>query len=338
MDFLKFPSIQSFAHAHKHMVKTLAPSASFYVRPKIKLHGTNGGIQIDAKTGEVLVQSRNRIIKVGDDNAGFAAWVDTQKQKWASVKDKIDPKKNIIQVKERIVFYGEWAGPGIHSGDAVCQIPERTFFIFALRVDDVMYTEPQAINFFLPKGLENVMVLPWADVPEQLTPYLADSANAFADRASAAAEKAGEVDPFIQRVFNIKGTGEGYVYVPEKDMSVYDFRLYAFKVKCEAHREKKTKKAATVAFMVPENVDKFLESFVTEARLKQGVVEACDGEFDKKRTPDFLKWFGNDVRKESEVELAEMGFEWKQVAKSVNNRAVKWFIHNCDNVIQKEAA
>lgn len=43
-------------------------------RAKIKLHGTNAGIQITPE-GEVAAQKRSQIINSQNDNAGFATWV-----------------------------------------------------------------------------------------------------------------------------------------------------------------------------------------------------------------------------------------------------------------------
>lgn len=67
-----------------------------------KIDGTNAAIII-TEDGEVGAQSRNRLITVGDDNYGFASWVD--KNKDALVK-MLGPGRH----------FGEWWGAGIQRG------------------------------------------------------------------------------------------------------------------------------------------------------------------------------------------------------------------------------
>ena len=65
-----------------------------------KLDGTNACIIVQA--GEIVgVQSRNRMIEVGDDNFGFALWVDNNKD-------------DIVKLGEGY-HYGEWYGEGIQK-------------------------------------------------------------------------------------------------------------------------------------------------------------------------------------------------------------------------------
>lgn len=65
-----------------------------------KIDGTNGCIVV--KEGEVVgVQSRNRALVVGDDNFGFAGWVEANKEAIATLGDGY--------------HYGEWAGEGIQK-------------------------------------------------------------------------------------------------------------------------------------------------------------------------------------------------------------------------------
>lgn len=78
-----------------------------------KIDGTNACVII--QNGEIIgCQSRKRIIKVGDDNYGFAAWVDRNKEDLALLGDGH--------------HYGEWAGPGIQGNPHALEA--RTFFLF----------------------------------------------------------------------------------------------------------------------------------------------------------------------------------------------------------------
>jgi len=78
-----------------------------------KIDGTNACVIVE--NGEIIgVQSRNRMIKVGDDNMGFASFVDTN-------------KKDIVNLGDGY-HYGEWAGPDIQKNPHKLEV--KTFFLF----------------------------------------------------------------------------------------------------------------------------------------------------------------------------------------------------------------
>lgn len=81
-----------------------------------KIHGTNAQIRIYEQDGVIKCQasSRTRDIFVGDDNYGFARYVK-------------DNESEIIEKLGLGTHYGEWAGPGINSGEG---LKEKTFVIF----------------------------------------------------------------------------------------------------------------------------------------------------------------------------------------------------------------
>lgn len=299
----KFPSIESFAHAYRDAANGLT------VRPKIKLHGTNGGIRIDGS--QVVAQSRNNVL-VGTDNAGFAAWVRETEDFWANSSDK------------EVIFFGEWAGQGIQGRDAITMLDKKAFFIFALYnvTDNLMVTEPDEIDAALPYGVPGVFVLPWA---AEATHVDYTNAGNFSDETSAWVEKIGERDPYVAETFGIEGPGEGLVFMPPTTVPLQDFCRVTFKVKAEAHRVKQTKKAMSPKIDVPKDAVDFVLTFVTEARLQQALTEACGGDRSPQMTGAFIKWMCSDIHKESKVELEEMGYEWGALAKFVATASRVWF-------------
>jgi hypothetical protein len=98
-----------------------------------------------------------------------------------------------------------------------------------------------------------------------------------------------------------------------------------FKAKGEKHRTAGTKTAVQVDPSVVASVAEFVALMVTDARLRQGLTEACGGARDPKSTRQFLEWVATDVRKESSVELAASGLSWSDVDKAVQARAREWF-------------
>jgi hypothetical protein len=79
-----------------------------------KIDGTNACVIV--RDGEVVgMQSRNRLIKPGDDNMGFAFWVHENREELAALLGDG-------------YHYGEWAGPGIQKNPH--QLDRKKFFLF----------------------------------------------------------------------------------------------------------------------------------------------------------------------------------------------------------------
>lgn len=118
MDFKAFPKIQPIDRLHMTITQ--------------KIHGTNAHIYVyksfgvpaiwvgDKKVSDALfahdikVGSRTRWITPEDDNYGFAAFVHEHKDEFI---EKLGPGHH----------FGEWAGPGINSGEG---LSEKTFILF----------------------------------------------------------------------------------------------------------------------------------------------------------------------------------------------------------------
>lgn len=325
---IKFPSIESFAHVVRGQRRFNNPAKVRY-GAKIKLHGTNAGIRVE-NDGAVFAQSRSRDITPEMDNAGFAAWLEPQKEIWGDLDLPVGT----------VTFFGEWAGKGIQKADAVTKLNQKYFFVFAVQIDDEVITNPACIETLIP-DLDDVLVLPWDKIWEDPIDLGDDrSCEVFSKDLEKYVTMIGEEDPFIKGIFDVSGPGEGWVVVPITDLDGeeaefgIDRDLYSaltFKVKTEAHSVKKGKKAP-VQIEVPENVKIFVDMFVTEARCQQGVTEACEGIAETRRTGDFLKWLGQDVKKESEVELSAMGLAWKDVTKHVTKAAQVWWLAKCKEI------
>lgn len=340
----KFPSIESFAHVRKSVLRYAAlreadgyvPRPVFY-RAKVKLHGCNVGVRI-GPDGSISPQSRNRVLSIGNDQFGFAMWVVQNKHLFVS-----DSLRNTT-------VFGEWAGPGIQNGVACCNIPEKSFFPFMIRdnksLDDDEIEEdylqtmashcPEVIASCLGGDVEhlaksNVYVLPWYGPEFEINFLDSTDCQRIVDEINDLVAEVEREDPFIKETFGVSGIGEGLVFYPE-----HGFSRLAFKAKGEKHQVKKTKSKAPVEIDVEVfgKVRDFADAFVTPARLEQIAGEVCGEvlDFNPKLTGKFIGAVCKDVEKESVDELIASGLPWREVSHAVSARAREWWLMKCQEI------
>lgn len=325
MNFVSFPSIEGFYNVVKFTKSYpyLADRPIVY-KGKIKLHGTNAGIRI--KDGEVVAQSRTQLIYPTSDNAGFAKWVESTKDYWQGVARNAEDTDFTI--------FGEWCGPGIMKGTAINQIPRKVFVVFAIlgpkfKDDDdkereLFIAEPAAIRAILKESHPDVFILPWHGEPFKVDFHNEANLRQTAEMLNKCVDEVEPCDPWVKQNFGVEGTAEGIVYYP--DAAYRDiFSNFAFKAKGEKHRVVKVKEAVQVDPAIAESVEQFIDLFITEARMDQGLA-AIGGSLEMKNMGPFLKWVSSDVFKESVAELEASGLTWDQVQKAVQGAARNWFM------------
>jgi len=111
----KYPSIEQFRHTVKD-VENKECSKEITFNRTVKLHGSNAAVVLDIESGEVYAQSRNRIITPEDDNAGFAKYVEENKEELKGIIEKYTKYYGDDTNPSHVVIYGEWCGEGIQRG------------------------------------------------------------------------------------------------------------------------------------------------------------------------------------------------------------------------------
>lgn len=318
--FVKFPKIGKFSDMVYKARKARYSAPSLSMGAKIKLHGTNACVRIEAD-GTVAAQSRNRDLSLAHDNADFCSFVESNKTKFS----KLVP----------MFIYGEWAGPGVQSGVAVSELSDKKFFVFCIHlVDGGVIVEPDQIKDFVHGINESIEVLPWYGDPVDVRLHIPESLQSLADFINSEIESIDKVDPYIRDNFGITGPGEGLVFTLRPENGEYasweDYQKFIFKAKGESHSVHKTKAPVTIS---PEKIvakEKFVSTFVTEERLEQGMQENSL-EFTERNIGPFLKWLGQDIQKESEVERESNPNlpPWKVLWSGCTQKAVGWFKEKC---------
>ena len=144
----KFPSIEQF----RHVIRAVRDHCSFHGKPiptlklvgTIKLHGTNAGIHRD-QHGDYTYLSRNRAIKLGDDNAGFVAYMHQFED--TVLHDVFATYANEFNDGEGpITIFGEWCGPGMPGCRAGCARREHDRKRRSMRVARLPASAPHPLS------------------------------------------------------------------------------------------------------------------------------------------------------------------------------------------------
>lgn len=342
MSIIPWTEIQGFHNVRKFIKvdpgewwrtkELLSGTSKVTYRSKVKLHGSNCAVQI-LMDGSIVCQSRTSIITPEDDYAGFAKWVKQNEAVW---------KDNQDNARTQVIVYGEWIGPGIQKGVAVSEIPKKCFAVFAARpldsnnlpLEDELWTEPEILETVVA-GIPDTYVLPWHSESLEIDWAAADDQlDAEVALINQWVMSVEANDPWVEKVFGIKGTGEGLVFYPvsEPHLGYENFVNLTFKAKGEKHRVIKAKEAVQVNPDVAANVDQFVELVLTEARLEQGLlvinpnIQQSGFNIDKSLTGKFVAWVWEDVQKETNDEREASGLKWEQLNKAITTKARTWYL------------
>jgi hypothetical protein len=309
------------------IVDRFAPMPVIRFHGSIKTHGTNSGLAMD-KDDNIWFQSREHVITIEKDNAGFAFFAESKKDIF---------KKFLLDIREKngfkdetIIIFGEWCGGNIQKGVAINGLP-KMFIIFAVKIvngdsENYYLTYDKISEYKSPENnIYNIHDFQTFEIdidfskPEEAQNKLVEITNAV------------EAECPVGKAFGQTGVGEGVVYE-----GYYKGCRYIFKVKGTKHSSSRVKKLAEVDVEKIASIKEFASYVVTENRLNQAIeqVFTCNSiEPDKKYTGDFLKWIANDVAKEEMDTLIENGFEPNDVMPHIKEHARKWFFAELDKKI-----
>lgn len=348
---IKFPSIEQF----RGVVKQIQERACYigkdedgkavfdYLKPKPtltftaseKIHGTNASVCYSIPDG-MWAQSRENIITVEKDNAGFAFFVSQNEEALANIIMKLAGEYNIDLKTHIISLYGEWAGGNIQKNSAMSGL-DKAFIIFEhFKVSPVEPSEDEKAlwfktslrlssdNFFISQQdsrIYNVMDFPTYsftidfNAPER-------SVNEMIKLVEEVIEPASPLGKAFGKEENI---GEGVVCTHLTE----DGALIMFKVKGEKHSNSKVKTLNVVDTEKLNKIDKCVEKICHNWRFEQAMTAVFGSDYektiDRNKMGEYLKWVAQDTLKEESDIIAEFGFEPKDVMGRVQEKAKKYF-------------
>ena len=344
----KFPHIEqlknvlvSLKHKYQNPVQTSdgwvfdetlsLPIIEFY--GTVKLHGSNTAIVVDLNDSKMYAQSRESILTPESDYKGFAKFVQDNDAYIVNMVP-ISLQAEALEKNENIVIYGEWCGQGIQSGVGISDLP-RMFVIFAVKVGNRWCAPAEFMDIELPDSkIFNIfradpynIVIDFNVLNEQ-----GPSGKVLFELASLTEEVEKEC-PFAKS-FGVSGVGEGIVWRSLCDARTKDFcggdegDPWLFKVKGEKHKNVKESKLITLAPEITDNINQLLNTVLTEQRLEQGIEKLGEKglEVSKKNTSHFMKWIGDDIKRECRDILETLTpAQEALLSHSVMKQAREWF-------------
>ena len=355
MFFYRFSEIVDIAHTARNVRKTAqyvgkdANGKAIYDNTiklpiieytgTVKMHGTNAGICFNLHTGEVGFISRERVLSVEEDNAGFAAFGYRNPKVTSAIFDKIkehiasNPK--LPQDSDFAIVYGEWVGPKVSRGSALVHL-EPTFVAIRTR----LFTEDLSVRYWLDddsmqaifghidlafdqidysQRFERFTIAIDFNKPEFSYNLLAEKTISVEEQCPVALALG--IDP------QVCSTGEGIVWVP-KDKKWLQVSDAWFKTKGEKHSKTRVKKVITVDMDKLEKFELLCEEVCPPWRIEQMATAVFDlnndGLVEKSGTTKLVRAVMDDIKKEQLEVIEAAGAELKDIGRAVYKRCLAY--------------
>ncbi len=321
----KFPSIEQFRSVLKDIRNSYWADQvpTLQLEGTVKLHGTHADVLIHRNSGPVTYsvqyQSRNRVLSIQDDNCGFAMHMEAIPR--GILEQFIEQFAAAYNEPfEKLTIAGEWCGGNIQPGVALSRLP-KMFVVFGVRVDGAWQQLSAYKDIELPQhNVYNVLRggvfqcqisidSPQVDLLEHLTLSVEQEC------------------PFAKS-FGVSGIGEGIVWRPA---NLSNCSRYWFKTKGSQHTVSKLKtlqEPSAEQVRALNNVEVFVQSVVTEPRLKQGLdyLREMNLPADNKQTGTFVNWILEDIYKEEKDSIVELRLDSKALKKQAQLVARRWYM------------
>lgn len=333
----RFPAIGQFRNFAKDLVKTIRTSpdtalTSYTLTGTVKLHGTHADIVATKNARgeyEYQYQSRNRLLTLDADNAGFVHFMSSVPR--AHLDDMVNKieiaymSNNMSQPNDQsiypILIAGEFCGGNIQDGVALDKLP-KMLVLYRIKMADKW----QPMRPFHHIHLEHHRIYNISRAPTyKVIMHAATMFDVVSELQTLTLDVEREC-PFA-KTFGVSGVGEGIVWVC--DELVHDPQCW-FKVKGDKHT---VSHVTTLKDISPELKAKlkaggaFAEEAVTEARMLQGVeyLREMMLPITMSSFPAYLKWLIQDTLNEEKDAIDAVGVDVKMLTKSIAVKGRDWY-------------
>jgi len=304
----KYHSIEQFRNCIKEVQRLWKdkPLPTLTFTGSVKLHGTNAGIELPVN----IPQSRNQVLTEGNDSYGFYTFHKERKEIFQQIYDSLG-------LDLPVIIYGEWAGKGIQKDVAISKL-DRAFYIFGIKVitgeDTHYWLKEYNINFpddsiFNLKAIQGYEITIDFNYPELSQNELQELTLQVEQQCP------------VAKMFGVSGIGEGIVWEYIDD----EGQMLSFKVKGEKHSSSKVKTLAAVDTEKVNSIKEFVDTVLTDARLKQAYFE-CNEPIDMSGIGIFLKWINTDILKEESDTLEASDLTMKDVGSAISKQAKQFYM------------
>lgn len=290
-----------------------------------KIHGTQAAVCYNNKDG-IWAQSKNNIITIEKDNAGFAYFVENRKEAFIDIINILAIYHDIDLNTNTMALFGEFAGGNIQKNSALSGV-DKTFVIFQhfkvtpINEDPSFWLETKLIN----NHSENIY-----NINEfQKYNLEIDFENPkFSQNKLIEIVESIEMNSPVGKHFNKENNiAEGIV-----GTFMFNGVLFRFKIKGEKHSISKVKTLSPVDDIKEQNKIDCATKITPAWRLEQMFDLANDtinsGVPDIKNIGSFIKMVQQDIIKEELDTLAEFNLEPKDIFSIVSKISSKWYKDN----------
>lgn len=280
----------------------------------VKLHGTNAAICWNATTSELWFQSRDTILTLEKDNAGFVRHFLTGDKDLSFIKN--------FPLFNEVIIYGEWCGGSIQPTVALAQLSKR-FVIFNIVVDGKWLPR----EFVSKVKYESIGVYNIYDYQTETIDIDFNRPELSQNKLSELTIKVEESCP-VAKAMGVDGIGEGIVW--KCITPGWEDPQFYFKVKGVKHSSSKVKTLAAVDVELVNSQREFAEKTVTENRCRQGIdkLREAGKQLDRTSIGEFIKWIVADVEKEESDTAKASGLDIKKAGGEITKAAKAWFFKN----------
>ena len=344
MKHISFPSIERFPAFAKSvalratyigkdsnedpMYDESLPKPTIKFTGTVKLHGTNAGVCYNNIDG-LWCQSRESIITLIEDNAGFARFIEERKVNVINIIKKWSKNKNIDLDNNTISVYFEWAGKGIQKSVGINNI-EKSAFTIGVKISPF---EEGSVAYWLDfndLNFGDTRILNINDFEKYEIEIDFNRPADFIKQLEKITLKIEDNCP-VTKSMGFEGTGEGVVFTAN-----YENSRLSFKSKGVKHQIEPKAKILNPSDLEKLEIRKELAQRATpEWRLEQMIEQTFNtlngGQLDIKLTGNYIKNVISDIVKEESELFVEYGLEIKDVNSEISKIAKNFLFEKINN-------